>query len=412
MLRLAPSPLHREKRRNDLGDLGRSSSVSVRHRNALFQARPARIHNRQEVPMLRSWRIMTGLVLILAMPGRGAFAQWGYGGWGWGGWGAATPGGSALQGAGYYAMGAGLYNLNTAQARSINADTAMRWNQYVYESTLEQTRRYTERKNAEIQKNRALYDAHQKQLRENPDRRQVENGDALNAAIVDLSDPKLGSAALYAGTAPVPASLIAEVSFLYASERVTIMLDGMRDSVKWPDVFEGERFANAQKTFDELRGRLRAEAQGGEISAKTLREARNYLTDFRAKIENQPLKDPGDQKEAITFITSCQSLLDLMEHPDVGPAFLELRKLTDTAVGNLLGFMNAFNLRIGPATTPKQRQAYQRLYEILDATRDRVLAAAKLANPPTARANPKDMTDFLGGLNKGSPRGGKPNRTQ
>src|SRR5262249_19607715 len=101
-----------------------------------------------------------------------------------------------------------------------------------------------------------------------------------------------------------------------------------------------------------------------------------------------------------TFIAHCLSILDLMEHPDIRPAILELRKLTDTRVGNLLGFMNAFNLRFGPATTPKQRQVYSQLYEILDATRDRVLAAAKLDSSPVARANPKDMTGFLGDLSK------------
>jgi hypothetical protein len=276
----------------------------------------------------------------------------------------------------------------------------MRWNQYAYMSNLEQSRRHAERKNAEMARNKSLYDAHQKQLRENPERRQIENGDALNAAVTDLSDPRLGSAAMYAGTAPVPASLIAEVPFLFASERVTIMLDGMRESVKWPEVFQDERFTAAEKQFDELRAKLRAEAQEGDISARTLREARAYVNDLRAKLDAQPLKDPDDQKDAMTFIAHCQSLLDLMEHPDIRPAILELRKLTDTRVGNLLGFMNAFNLRFGPTTTPKQRQAYSQLYEILDSTRDRVLAAAKLDSSPAARANPKDMTDFLGDVNK------------
>jgi hypothetical protein len=352
-------------------------------------------------------RLAVGLVLVFSVTGRNAHAQWGYGGWGWGGWGAATPQGSALQGAGYYAMGAGMYNLDTAQARSINADTAMRWNQYAYMSNLEATKRYSARKEAGIEKNQALYDAHQKQLRENPERRQIENGDALNAAVTDLSDPRLGSAALRASTASVPASLIAEVPFLYASERITIMLDGLRESVKWPEVFEEERFASDQKTFDDVRARVRAEAEKGDVSPKTLREARGFVTDLRAKIEATPLKDPNDQKDAMTFINGCMSLLDLMEHKDIAPAILELRKLTDTTVGNLLGFMNAFNLRFGPATTPKQRQVYDQLFAILDKTRDQVLAAANLGSSSVARANPKDMTDFLEDLNKSSPRRGK-----
>ena len=66
--------------------------------------------------MLRCMRIAMGLLLILSMTGRDARAQWGYGGWGWSGWGATTPGSAALQGAGHYAMGAGVYNLDTAQA--------------------------------------------------------------------------------------------------------------------------------------------------------------------------------------------------------------------------------------------------------------------------------------------------------
>jgi hypothetical protein len=300
-----------------------------------------------------------------------------------------------------------MYNLDTAQARSINADTAMRWNEYAYQSNLEQTRRYAERKNAELQKNRSLYDAHQKQLRENPERRQIENGDALNAAVADLSDPRLGSAAVRAASAPVPASLIAEVPFLYASERVTIMLEGLRDSVKWPEVFEGERFAADQKAFDDLRARVRAEAQEGDVSAKMLREAKAYVNELRTKIETTPLPDPNDQKDAMTFINGCSSLLDLLEHPDIRPALLELRKLTDTTLGNLLGFMNVFNLRFGPAVTPKQRQAYDQLYNILDRTRDDVLAAAKLDSSSGARANPKHMTDFFEDVKKAAPRGRK-----
>ena len=54
----------------------------------------------------------------------------------------------------------------------------------------------------------------------------------------DLSDPKLGSAAMRAAKAPVSASLIGTVPFIYASERVTLMLDDIRASIKWPEVFE------------------------------------------------------------------------------------------------------------------------------------------------------------------------------
>jgi hypothetical protein len=350
--------------------------------------------------MIRALRLTVGLLFIILMTGRDACAQWGYGGWGWGGWGVGTPAGDALQGAGQFAMGAGAYNLSTAQARSINADTAMRWNEYVYQSNLEATRRYTERKNADIAKNKSLYDSHQRRLRENPEAREVENGDALNAAVTDLDDPRLSSSAVRAANAPVPASAIAEVPFLYASERITIMMDRIRESVKWPDVFD-QRFAGARKQFDALRARLREESQNGDVSAQGVQDARRFLSDLRAKIEAEPLKNAAEQNEAMTFINSCESLLDLLQKPDIGPAIIELRKVTDTTIGNLLGFMHTFNLRFGPATTPKQREIYRQLYEILDRTRDTVLAEAKLGSPYSAGANPKHATDFLQGVKQG-----------
>ena len=208
---------------------------------------------------LRSHR--AGISLILSISGRDARAQWGYGGWGYGGWGAATPESAALQGAGHYAMGAGMYNLNTAQARSINAQTAMQWNDYVAQVTHESAQIHASRVHSEFVKNQRLYDAYQQRMRDNPGKVEIEDGSALNVALDDLSNPKLGSSALRAARAPVSASLIAEVPFMNNAERVTLMLDKLRGAVKWPDVFEGERFAKDKETFDELVARIRKETQ-------------------------------------------------------------------------------------------------------------------------------------------------------
>jgi hypothetical protein len=261
---------------------------------------------------------------------------------------------------------------------------------------------HTAKVKGDVAKTKALYNANQQRLRDNPGRVDIENGNALNLAVQDLSDPRLGSSALRAARVPVSASLIATVPFVYASERVTLMLDDLRASVKWPDVFEGERFVGDKKAFDDLVARVRAEGDKGEVSPKLLREARGYVRDLRAKVEGQPLQDPDDQKEALRFLTACSSLLTLMEKPDIGPAIVELRKIQDTMVGNLLGFMHAYNLRFGVATTPKEKQAYQQLFAILDQTRDEVLGAARLDSTSTARADSKAATEFLQNVDRGS----------
>jgi hypothetical protein len=357
------------------------------------------------LPVLRYTRWVLGLVVLVSMTGGEARAQWGYGGWGWCGWGGgvATPESAALEGAGSYAMGAGMYNLDTAQARSINADTAMRFNEYTAAVSDESARVYAARNNQQYARNRSAYETRRQQLRTTPEKRDIESGEALNLAVEDLSDPKLGSAAMRASKAPVSASLIGTVPFIYASERVTLMLDDIRASIKWPEVFEDARFVDDKKTFDELAARIRQETNDGEVSAKSRRDATAFGQNLRAKLDAQPLKDPEDQKEALRFLAACTSVMAMLEKPNIGPALIELRKIQDTMIGNLLGFMHFYNLRFGPAKTIPEKRAYQQLFEILDATRDQVLAEAKIDRSARAlqAGSSKAATDFFHNAQKG-----------
>jgi hypothetical protein len=300
-------------------------------------------------------------------------------------------------------MGAGMYNLDTAQARSINADTAMRFNEYTAAVSDESARVYAARNNQQYARNRSAYETRRQQLRTTPEKRDIESGEALNLAVEDLSDPKLGSAAMRASKAPVSASLIGTVPFIYASERVTLMLDDIRASIKWPEVFEDARFVDDKKTFDELAARIRQETNDGEVSAKSRRDATAFGQNLRAKLDAQPLKDPEDQKEALRFLAACTSVMAMLEKPNIGPALIELRKIQDTMIGNLLGFMHFYNLRFGPAKTIPEKRAYQQLFEILDATRDQVLAEAKIDRSARAlqAGSSKAATDFFHNAQKG-----------
>jgi hypothetical protein len=305
-----------------------------------------------------------------------------------------------------HAMGAGIYNLDTAQARSINADTVMRFNDYVARSALESASMYEARKNRQIQENKTMYNARQQKIRENPDRIDIEKGDALNAAVDDLNNPKIGPSAVRAFKASVPASLITAIPFVYASERVTFMLDDLRSSVKWPEVFEDKRFVDDEKTFDAIRDRVRKESDEGEVNPRTVRDANRFLDGLRARLEANPLADPLDQKDAMSFITACTSLLGLLEKPDIRPALVDLRKIQDTTIGNLLGFLHAYNLRFGAATTPKERQAYQQLFPMLDEVRDEAIAAAQVGSGGGERMHPRHASDFFQSLSQAQKQGG------
>src|SRR4051794_31949265 len=99
--------------------------------------------------MFRSTRAVLVVAAVLTAAGE-ARAQYGYGyprgygGYGWGGWGSTAPS-SMARGMGVFAMGRGMYNQQTAMARSMNANTAMRWNQFMFQGQQAMNRRYAAR---------------------------------------------------------------------------------------------------------------------------------------------------------------------------------------------------------------------------------------------------------------------------
>jgi hypothetical protein len=343
--------------------------------------------------MLNRLRVSLGLVLILSASGGTARAQ----GWGWGGWGGwgETPQGSIARGYGALAAGVGYGNLLDAQAISINEDTWQRWNQYLYLSNEEATRKYIAKKNYDIAKNKEALDRIMKRIQENPTARDVTDGDALNAALDQLSDPRIQGSSLRVATEPIQAKIIAEIPFRYASEGVTIILSDVKGATKWPAALDIPRFADDKKNFEEIAAQARKEDEDGEISKETTTRAYDLIANIKRKLEIQPLADSRDNQAAQKFIKLLTGLVRLMSKPDTQQVLDQLRKVPNTTVGSLIGFMHLYNVRFGRAETPRQRSIYEQLYPILDQVRDRVVKAAESDGAATVKADPKHVGDYF-----------------
>src|SRR4051794_34976998 len=158
----------------------------------------------------------------------------GYGGYGWGGWGSSTVQGSIARGLGMFNMGRGIYNVDTAQARSMNLDTAMRWNQYVYEAQQNANRLHHEKLARQQQRSIIEIARIEDRLRNHPEARDITDGDALNVLLDVLINPAtLGSSLRYVKT-PLRHDLIPEIPFEVASEGMTVCLDSMTTDGEWP----------------------------------------------------------------------------------------------------------------------------------------------------------------------------------
>ena len=116
--------------------------------------------------MVRLIRIAAG-VLSLCLLSAGTVRAQGWGWEGWGGW-TSTPEGALAQGMGHFYKGAGIFNERTAIADSINADTMMRWNDYLSAANQEGARRYVARRRENSANNRLQNDRIVSRIRDNP----------------------------------------------------------------------------------------------------------------------------------------------------------------------------------------------------------------------------------------------------
>jgi hypothetical protein len=317
--------------------------------------------------MTRSLFVLSVVGLLASWPGD-ARAQYGYpsgyGGYGWGGWGS-TPQSSLARGLGYLNMGRGAYNERTAAARSINTDTVMRWNQYAYQSHLTASNSYRARLLARRTSiNRARAET-QEQLRDNPTNRDITDGDALNLLLGDLTNGANGSSSMRRITTPLRHELIPEIPFAYASEGITICLDQMTMNDQWPlalrvDDFKPERVGLRKAVQAALE-----EDKKGDLEPATVEAVQAAVDRFRLKFEKLVPTTSPDYIPAHDTIKAMAGLTKMLYSPKVEEILAELEDYQGTTLGDLLSFMQAFNLRFAPANSFRQRQIYLKLYPML-----------------------------------------------
>jgi hypothetical protein len=325
-----------------------------------------RVKGRGLGPVQNLW--IGAVVILLASAPAGARAQYsypaGYGGYGWGGWGS-TPQSSLARGLGYFNMGRGTNNELSALAGSINTDTVIRWNQYAYQSHLTASNNYRAHLLARRKSINQARAEIQEQLRDNPTNRDITDGDALNLLLDGLTNAANGSSAMRRITTPLKHELIAEIPFAYASEGITICLDQMTMNDQWPlalrvDAFKPEREGLRKAVLNALE-----EDKNGDLEPATIEAVQAAIDRFRLKFQQLVPPTSPDYIPAHDTIKAMAGLTKMLYSPKVEEILAELEDYQGTTLGDLLSFMQAFNLRFAPANSFRQRRIYLKLYPLL-----------------------------------------------
>jgi hypothetical protein len=336
--------------------------------------------------------LFTAIFAAAALPAQAQYYYpGGYGGWGgWGG-GGATVQGSIARGMGAYAAGAGAYNVQTAQARSINANTAMMVNEYMYESQQVSNRREYYRMAERQQSINKSADATYQRLHDNPNIQDIHRGDALNVVLDELTNPRDFSQVTRMAKQPVDSQLVKAIPFQYAAKMITISLEDFSERGV-PDVLaDNPKFESDRKTLKALFAKAKDEAHSeSQISMDTIRACRAAVKALHAKVEKEIPKGTRDRDEADNFLKALYGLTKMLETPAVDKFLMGLNNYPTTTLSMLLTFMQSFNLRFGVAKTPAQEQAYDKLYPMLTKLRDQ--AQVKSQNPVASGSAPQDPT--------------------
>ena len=297
-----------------------------------------------------------------------------------------------------FAAGAGQYNLQTAKADAINVDTIMRFNEYIWESQQTANRIRLSRQEQRKQRVNERVATAYARLRDNPERADVHRGDALNVILDELSAPGVYSRSISAAQAPLSTTLVKTLPFRYAPQAISISLDELANRV--PAVIKDPRFDKERLALKEAVARARSESEADdEISRETLQGVRAAIRQLHDRIKSD-VPAGRNRNEADNFLKAAYGLARMMETPEISAFLKDLDKVDTTSVASLLGFMFAFNLRFGVATTPSQRSAYDELFTKLRAVRDQLFPKddAPLAIGAPVHSHPEWAREFFSGM--------------
>src|SRR5262249_17751086 len=108
----------------------------------------------------------------------------------------------------------------------------------------------------------------------------------------------------------------------------------------------------------------------GSVSLATRKRIHDAVADLRAKfVKNGANYEPGYQ-DAMNYLITLAALNRMLNDPSMKKLLAELEEGKERTVGDLITFMNAYNLRFGRANSDQQIGIYTRLAPILAAIRD------------------------------------------
>jgi hypothetical protein len=271
----------------------------------------------------------------------------------------------------------GLYNLNTAQANQINAQTFMMLNEYIWACYQADLKDKAEHRKAMLARKAEAYKKIQERIHNSPESLDVMTGAALTAKLHDLIDPRVSdSASRYAKVSldegvQLDANVIKRIHFQLGEkgDRFSMSRLNLKGEKKWAVAFEDPQFAIYCKAYENAADDALLLAADGKMTPEALKALQKAVDDLEFKVAHTPdLIDPQNQRlysEAREQLDRLQKSVRLFKTLRMQQIFAEIDTYAGKTVDDLRLFMRKYNLTFAPAELPDERTLYPQLHTAL-----------------------------------------------
>lgn len=308
--------------------------------------------------MLRGASRILGTLVFLVMPAQAARAQMFFLGPG------STPQGDILRGEGIFLQGAGSYLYSEAVSNSINVDTSIRLNEYLWNVAKNENRENAEHRAAVIDRNRENYEKIRRRIRENPDDNDLEKGDALNDLMKQLLDPQIAPSSFRQSPVLLTGDTVRGIPFFYGPEDATFSMRRLSAKGSWPVGLRGKAFAGERRAYERAFDDALDQQIEGKLSREAIARVERALGDLVDRLPK--VIPPSSDKvyiEARDFLERMRVSKELLKRRAIEQMLGEIDKYSGTSIHDLMVFMQKYNLRFGVPALGYERELYPRLYE-------------------------------------------------
>lgn len=292
---------------------------------------------------------------------------------------------AVIRAQGAFLQGAGSYNLNTAKAESISVDTLIRWKQDLRKIDVErralreQQQAGKKQKIEDVKKRMAM---REHELRVDPTAADVQNGQALNALLYDLTDPDISSNDWYTKVVQLPKGMsVKDLIFRFvaangSSNASKVLSRGAialsRLDVKgesWPTFMKNTGLEKECLAYESAYAKLREELLANKFEVKTLLALDRSLDALKVKVQTAVPKDRGFRDEAAKFVEELKDATRMFDAVTVDYAreiLVDTKDQEATTVAELVSFMLKYRLQFGSAErSATGRVLYGQIYEAM-----------------------------------------------